>query len=119
MVPGWHYGWHKGKQQEKGMWFQDEIGGIKCFYCQLLTGDSTDNIPGLYGVGTSSAHLKHVNSFDTEHDMYRYVLGQYELRFGSYAEQFLVENARLLWMRKEEGELWTPPSLEKSQGELK
>ncbi len=109
MVPGWHYGWHPGKQKEKGVWFQDEIGGLRCFYKQLLTGDSTDNIPGLYGVGQSSTLLKKLDSMDDELTMYDHVFTQYELRFGSYAEQFLVENARLLFMLQYEGQVWLPP----------
>lgn len=110
MIPGWHYNWGAGKQKEKEMWFQDEVGGLRCFYKQLLTGDSVDNILGLYGVGKSSVHVKHIDELNTEHDMFDYVREQYRLRFGSYAEQFLVENARLLWIRREEDELWMPPS---------
>lgn len=112
MVPGWHYGWHAGKQQEKGVWYQDEIGGLRCFYKQLLTGDSTDNIPGLYGVGKSSTLLKQVDTLDDELSMYDHVYKHYELRFGSYAEQFLIENARLLWMKRTEEDLWEPPKRE-------
>jgi len=111
MVPGWHYGWSAGKQKEKEMWWQDEVSGLHCFYCQLLTGDSVDNIPGLHLVGKSSKLLTHVRSFSDEYDMYSYVLEQYRLRFGTYAEQFLIENARLLWMLREEGELWEPPTM--------
>jgi hypothetical protein len=111
MVPGYHYSWGAGKQKEKGLWWQDEINGLRAFYCQLLTGDSTDNIPGLYGVGGSSKLLTHVREFDREYDMYLFALAEYTKRFGTYAERFLIENARLLWMQSYEGELWSPPSL--------
>ena len=109
MVPGWHYNWGAGNQKEKPMWWQDEINGLRSFYSQLLTGDSVDNIPGLYGVGKNSKVLDKLGSCSTELDMYNLVYSQYDLRFGSYAEQFLLENARLLWMLREEGELWEPP----------
>lgn len=109
MVPGWHYNWGAGKQKEQGMWFQTEIGGLRCFYKQLLTGDRTDNIPGLYGVGNSSKLLKDLELLNSEEDLFRFVFEQYEKRFGSYAEQFIVENGRLLWMRREEGEMWVFP----------
>jgi hypothetical protein len=109
MVPGYHYSWGAGKQKEKALWLQDKIGGLRCFYKQLLTGDSTDNIPGLYGVGNASTLLKKIDAMDNELTMYEHVYEQYKLRFGSYAEQFLIENARLLWMLKEEGELWSSP----------
>lgn len=114
MVPGWHYNWGAGKQPEKEMWFQDEINGLRCFYKQLLTGDSTDNIPGLYGVGKSSKLLAAVDELRSESEMYKHVFEQYTLRFGNYAEQFLIENARLLWMRREEGEMWIPPEQRES-----
>ena len=111
MVPGWHYTWGAGKQKEQSMWWQSELGGKRAFYSQLLTGDVTDNIPGLFGVGKSSKLLKDINSIDNEHDLYLHVYKEYERRFGSYAEQFLTENARLLWMLRYEGEVWTPPVL--------
>ena len=110
MVPGYHYTWSAGGQKEKPMWFQTEIGGLQCFYKQCLTGDSTDHILGLFGVGKSSTLLKKIDELEDELSMYEFVLEQYQKRFGSYAEQFLIENARLLWMRKEEDELWTPPT---------
>jgi hypothetical protein len=109
MVPGWHYNWGAGNQKEKPMWWQDETNGLRCFYKQLLTGDSVDNISGLYGVGANGASVLRISDMVSEHDMYNHVFCQYQLRFGSYAEQFLLENARLLWMLREEGELWEPP----------
>lgn len=102
MVPGWHYSWGAGKQRAKKPWWQDEIGGLRCFYKQLLTGDGIDNIPGLYGVGKSSKLLSKLDSMDSELSMYSHVKHQYELRFGSYWFMFLAENAQLLWMLREE-----------------
>lgn len=94
MVPGWHYNWIKDKR-----YWVDETDGLRSFYCQLLTGDSVDNIPGLFGVGKASKLLKDVNKCDRELNMYTVVRTQYEKRFGSgYWWQFLLENARLLWM---------------------
>lgn len=110
MVPGWHYGWSAGGQKEKEMWWQDELEGLKLFYCQLLTGDSVDNIPGLFGVGKSSKLLGRVHDCNCEFDMYTEVYKEYEKRFGSYAESFLLENGRLLWMKRTEEDLWEPPT---------
>lgn len=109
MVPGWHYNWGAGNQKEKPMWWQDEINGLRCYYKQLLTGDSVDNILGLYGVGKTSSLFGHVDSLADEQSMYNYVLEQYQRRFGSYAERFLIENGRLLWMLREPEEIWEPP----------
>lgn len=51
MVPGHHYRW---EMTRKGKVFPEEHNhitpdeGAKFFFTQMLTGDSTDNIPGLY-----------------------------------------------------------------------
>ena len=110
MVPGWHYSWSAGNQQEKEMWWVDEISGLRSFYCQLLTGDRIDNILGLHGVGDKSKLLTNIRSMDTELDMFSFVKEEYTKRFGSYAERFLLENGRLLWMLREEGEMWEFPT---------
>ena len=98
MVPGWHYRWEKSGVQEIAPWFQTEIGGLRCYYKQLLTGDSVDNIHGLYGVGPKSAYLSRLDEMDTEEDMVQLVTSLYEKWYGNYAQQFLEENKKLLWM---------------------
>lgn len=101
MIPGWHYVWPCGKQEER-MWFQDETSAIRCFYKQLLTGDTSDNILGLYGVGSSSKLVKSIEEMEKEQLMFNLVFKAYEDRFGSYAFHFLRENSQLLWMLREE-----------------
>nr|BDD44082.1 hypothetical protein 6 [Gammaproteobacteria bacterium] len=101
MIPGWHYVWPAGKQEEK-FWFQDEVSAIRCFYRQLLTGDTSDNILGLYGVGSSSQLVKRLEDIDEESLMFEVVFKAYKDRFGSYASQFILENAALLWILREE-----------------
>jgi len=98
MIPGWHYSWPVGNRPAKELWWQDEQSAIRCFFSQLLTGDSTDNIPGLFGVGGSSTLVKRLSSYTTELEMYISVAEEYEKRFGSYWRQFLTENAQLLWI---------------------
>lgn len=103
MIPGWHYVWPAGKQQEQH-WFQDELSAIRCFYNQLLTGDTSDNILGLYGVGSSSKLVKSIQEMEEEQLMFDLVYKAYTDRFGSYGWHFLIENAALLWIKREEGE---------------
>lgn len=103
MIPGWHYVWPAGKQEEQH-WFQDEVSAIRCFYKQLLTGDTSDNILGLYGVGSSSKLVKSIEEMDEEQLMFNLVFKAYEDRFGSYAWMFLIENASLLWIKRDEVE---------------
>lgn len=97
MVPGWHYSWPAGKQKEKEPFFVSETEGMRWFFAQLLMGDATDNIPGLFGVGEKYAKDK-MKDLDLPYDMYVFVQEQYEKRFGSYWKMFMHENARLLWM---------------------
>lgn len=102
MVPGYHYIWAAGGQKERKLWWQDEDEALKCFYRQLLTGDTVDNIPGLYGVGNSSKHLRSFDDMDSELQYFAAVKVQYEKRFGAYWWQFLKENSVLLWMLRTE-----------------
>jgi len=101
-TPGWHYNWSKAK-----MYKVSEIEALQNFYKQLLTGDATDNIPGLYGVGPKSSLVEWLDTCDDELRMYNHVKYQYERRFGSYWRMFLNENGTLLWIKRsrEENEL--------------
>jgi hypothetical protein len=111
MVPGWHYKWGKGNTEETPPFFVTQVEGLRFFYKQLLTGDMTDNILGLYGVGKKSTLLSKLDDMDSEEAMFLHVYGEYKSRFGAYADQFMLENGRLLWMLREEGELWEFPEI--------
>ncbi len=101
MVPGYHYSWASGKQKEVATRFITPQEGNKWFFTQLLMGDATDNIPGLYRVGQKNAE-KLLDGLSEPLDLYTVCRHQYEVRFGSYWELFLHENARLLWMMQSE-----------------
>ena len=77
--------------------------GIKFFYTQILTGDRADNIVGLWRVGPAKA-AKILEGAETEVDLWDRVVEAYD---GN--EERVIENARLLWLRREEGEIWQPP----------
>lgn len=93
MIPGQHYNWERDV-----LYTVDDLTGYKNFFKQVLTGDSTDNILGLYGVGPKSQLLKSIDSMSTVEEMVAHVTKEYESRFGSYAPAFLEENAKLLWI---------------------
>lgn len=97
MIPGLHY---NELHPERGVYEISEITALQNFYLQLLTGDPTDAIPGLYGVGRSSKLCSQLKQILVELDMYSHVREQYEKRFGSYWLQFLQENAALLWIKR-------------------
>lgn len=99
-VPCWIYNWGRDT------WYKPtEVDGLKAFYGQILTGDTSDNIVGLSGIGPKKAE-KALKDCDTEGDMYEVCLKYYE---GDVDR--VIENARLLWLRREEGEIWEPPTV--------
>lgn len=81
-----------------------EFEGIKFFYKQILTGDRADNIVGLFRVGPVKAERILAGCKD-EKSLWDAVLKAYD---GD--KERVVENARLLWLRRKEGELWEPPT---------
>lgn len=124
MIPGWHYGWECGAQPEEHMHWVTHDGelwlnkkgklkanGMSLFYVQLLMGDTTDNIPGLPGVGEKAAYnllkdLPVYKMFDVVRETYH---------DKGYDDEYLLEQGQLLWMTRElteEGDpvLWQLPN---------
>jgi hypothetical protein len=100
MIRGWHYNFVKDKK-----YYVNEEDTMRTFYKQVLTGDRVDNIPGLKGIGDKKAE-KILGEAKTEQDLFTAVLAAYDddiLR--------MTEMAQLLWIRRKEGEMWTPPKL--------
>ena len=97
-LPCWHFNFGRNEWSKV-----DEFDGLKFFYSQILTGDTADNIIGLYRVGPVKAE-KLLQDCNTEDDLWEAVLKAYD---GDLDR--VVENARLLWLRRQEDELWTPP----------
>lgn len=81
----------------------EEFEGLKFFYTQVLTGDAVDNIVGLFRVGPVKAK-KMLEGCDSEQELYDACINAYD---GDVDR--VLENARLLWLRRYEGEMWTPP----------
>ena len=105
MVPGYNYNYDKGKVDEI-----EELEGIRFFYKQIIQGDSTDNIPGIYKFTNKRQKatkelLQPIDSMVEEKDMWEYVQKVYE----GMITDALITKARLLWMRREEGQMWMPP----------
>ena len=98
-VPGWHFGFGKNEWH-----YSTKEFGLKFFYKQLLTGDTVDNIIGVWRVGPVKAE-KILGDSKDELELYQRVLDAY----GGDADRVL-ENARLLWLRRYEGQMWLPPT---------
>ena len=97
-IPCTHY--NPNKREFKTM---TEFEGLKFFYTQILTGDRADNIVGLYGIGPAKANVL-LGDCETEQDLYETCLRAY-----GGEEDRVIENARLLWLRRYEGQVWEPP----------
>lgn len=97
-IPGWHYNFVK----DIAYHITPEEGSYR-FYKQILTGDSADNIIGLKGIGPVKAD-KILDECDTEVKLYNACVQAYD---GD--EERVLENARLLWLRRYEGQMWEPP----------
>ena len=117
-VPGDHYNWRKDTRytvtEEQAMHF---------FYTQMLTGDTTDNIPSMFqmvGRRASKKIKEGLLECKTPAECYAYVYEQYAEGYDKVGmlpdekddilTKWLTEIGQLLYIRQEEGETWTPPT---------
>jgi hypothetical protein len=122
--PGWHYDANKDAFANI-----TAAQGTVQFYKQLLTGDTTDNVGGCYKMGAKAASdliAEAKAKFDAGKDyellspfLYSQVLQAYARSVERYgpdtgyeklgAAGAVLENGRLLWLRRFYGETWNPP----------
>lgn len=100
-VPGWHY-----NPVKRDRYFVDELSADHFFFQQVLTGDPSDNITGLYKVGPVKANRMLAGCI-TAKDMWEVVLEEYKRQ--NRTEENAILNARLLHLLTKEDELWQPP----------
>ena len=102
MIPGKHFNF------VKKVWYNiSECEAIRNFYSQLLSGDATDNIPGLPGIGPKKAEKILGDSCD-ELELYKLVLEAYDGNL-----EYLKEQADLIWIQQQERIEWQPPQVVK------
>lgn len=95
MVPGKHYNWRRDEKK-----IVSEAEGMEFFYQQILTGDMTDNIPGLYQLTGKKAMKKlkdKVSACTTKEEYEEVIYSIYPEEF----HQFVDITRQLLWMRRE------------------
>lgn len=104
-IPGYKFNWRKGTFD-----YSTKHDALKFFYTQLLTGDTADNIVGLYRIGPRKAE-KILDGALSEVEMYTRVLKAYSESptLVGDPEGRIVENGRLLHLCRYEGEIWEPP----------
>ena len=96
-VPGWHYNFVKKVKS-----YVSPEEGLRFFYKQILTGDNADNIKGLHRVGDVRA-TKMLADAKTEMELYQCCVE-------AMGAERVLENARLLWLRREPNQMWEPPN---------
>ncbi len=112
MIPGLHYNhvtqevyevpeglgtleYTEGKLKGRGLMF---------FYAQMLTGDATDNIPGIKGIGAKGAYERLIDCKE-EKECFDMVAGCYLKQYTeAQYKDILAEVADLLWIVQNEGE---------------
>lgn len=99
MIRGDHFNFVKNE-----FYFVDEEQAIKNFYKQILVGDRVDNIIGIKGIGPVKAE-RLLKECKDEKEMYLTVLEAYK---GD--DKRVLENAQLLWIRREPNQMWQPPA---------
>ena len=116
--PGWHYNWVKGTT-----YYVSELEADRFFYTQMLTGDATDGIPGLFKMVGKKAMPKTkapLQEMTTPAEMYDHVYTVYcdgyeevGMCLGEMYEvvdAWLLRIGRLLWMRRKVNQMWEPPT---------
>ena len=104
-VIGLHYDWDKDLKYKV-----NKAQGDRFFCQQLLSGDATDNIPALAGIGTKTA-MKILDGLSGK-EMFDKVRETYEHK--GKDDTYLTEQGRLLWIRRKRNELWDIKSFEES-----
>lgn len=112
--PGWKYSWELGNQPQRGPELVSEVGyirlsndrkkivggGSQFFYSQCLTGDRTDSILGVEGMGPVKA-FELIKDTKTPSEAFKLVREAYRAVYGDDGDRFLLETGRLLWMTRE------------------
>lgn len=95
-------------------WVKDEVYEVSPkqadlnFFSQVLSGDTADNVPGIYGMGPSTARGL-VDGVDSARAAWAIVLEQYRHHYPSDFYERALETARLVRIRRTKDEIWSPP----------
>lgn len=103
-IPGWHYNWVRGE-----LYYVTINEANRFFFSQMLTGDTTDNIPGIDGLGPKRTAA--ILEENPELDQLREVVKErYRKQYGADWERAYQEVGNLLYIlrRPEEQEKGCP-----------
>jgi hypothetical protein len=103
-LPGLHV---DPKHIEDGEYWVSPVEAWCSFYAQMLSGDSSDNIKGLSGIGPVKA-AKLLHGCETPEKMCQVVWHAYQERYSENALQAFRENADLLYLLRHRYDQYTP-----------
>lgn len=104
-IPGWHYNW----VNDTVTYIRPKESDFN-FYTQMLTGDATDNIPGIAGCGPRRA-LSALLGAGSRKELCTRVWGVYRDQFDGTenASRYFMEQASLLHILRERGKRYESP----------
>jgi 5'-3' exonuclease len=82
-----------------------EFTGWYNFYHQMLVGDTIDNVVGVTGVGKKNAE-RILKGATNRADLHQRVENEYKRVYGSDWDRVMLENGRLLYLQRKEGDVW-------------
>lgn len=107
-IPGRHYDFVKKEETTIGA-----KEAVINFYSQVISGDSTDNVIGATGYGPIKAR-KALEGCRNPFDCWQAALAIYIKEWGDIAGPLhALECARLVYVRRKEGEIWNAPEAPK------
>ena len=97
-IPGWHYNFRKDT-----LYYVEPEDGYRFLMMQILTGDATDNIQGLRGVGPKTAE-KLINGVPNTH-LWSRVIDIWKEKCGDNWEPFFLKCANCIYIRESDEDL--------------
>lgn len=105
-IAGWHFDWTahtvtRVSQRESAF----------NLYSQILSGDATDTVVGIPGIGPAKA-AKHLDGAGNVRDLFERSWAAYRSHFGEDLKKtwdYFLEQAQLVYILRREGEFYKPP----------
>lgn len=102
-IAGWHYDWTKSRVYQVSRRQADFA-----LYSQILSGDATDNVPGVDGIGPVKAG-KLLEGAKNSTELFERCWAVYRDRYGDTARDYFLEQARLMYIHRKPNDEYRPP----------
>lgn len=119
MIPGWHYSFEISGTVKGTRWVRPAEKvlvtpweGLRKFYTQILTGDTTDNVKGASGIGKVKAE-RILRDCTSEQEMLEAVQDYFS------SEEELVMTGQCLWIFRKPNDRWSIPTFDTAEQQSK